>query len=191
MSSQSKILLLIAKLDTPRDTLAEEIIQKLENIGKPAVPYLLDSAQDEKAPRIRKWSLQALGAIGDIKGASVLMKALEHSQMTVKLHAIRGLARMKYKKAAKRIAKLLKDESGGIRVNAITSLIRLNDKSVAAEIVPVLEDSMWYVRQEACRACGHFKINKAKSKLLVLSKEDEKKAVRNAATEALKSLKAK
>lgn len=94
-----------------------------------------------------KWSLLALGSIGDKRAIPILMKALDHERMTVKLQAMSGLARMKHKAAAKCIASLLTDESGGVRGRALRTLIALNNKSVVSQIIPALEDPMWYIRQ--------------------------------------------
>jgi HEAT repeat protein len=179
---------LILKLDTSSDKKAEIVIRSLVKKGTLAVPFLIQSAKDMESPRIRKWSLQALGAIGDVRAAGLLIKALTDERMTVKLHALKGLGRMKYKKAIRPIAKLLTDESGGIRVNSLYALIQIGDPSVSRSIIKSLSDKQWYVRQTASEACGIFRYKKAKAKLLKLSKVDSKKAVREAAKNALISL---
>lgn len=178
---------LIKKLDTSSDKAAEKVIQQIILEGKSAVPLLMKAAKNKEAHRIRKWSLQALGAIGDKRAAPLLVEALKEDKMTIRLHAIKGLARMNYKKAAKKIAALsVNDESGGIRVNALYALTDLGDGSVGAQILKSLSDPQWYIRQAAATACGKLKISKAKKKLLELSTKDEKKAVRVAAQEALR-----
>ncbi len=188
MAGEKDILSLIAQLDTQGDIQAEIIIQKIKKIGKVTIPYLIDAAQDEKFPRVMKWSLLAIGAIGDEKGIPVLIKALNHERMTVKLQAISGLARMKHKLSAKKIELLLNDESGGVRGRAIKALIILNNISVVNSIPPLLNDSMWYIRQEACKACEHFKIESSIPILLELENSDEKMVVRAAARSALRKI---
>jgi HEAT repeat protein len=176
---------LIAKLDTQGDIAAEKIIAQLIIIGKAAVPALIQAAKDQSAPRIRKWSLQALGSIGDRRAAPVLMNALTDDRMTVKLHALKGLGRMKYKKSVKKITELLADKSGGIRVNALLTLMAIGDRSVLPQIQKCLSDPQWYVRQNACVACGLFGDQNSKAKLKKISLADERKAVREAAAMAL------
>ena len=176
---------LISRLDTQSDKAADKVIARLVQIGASTVPTLIKAAKNSKEPRIRKWSLQALGAIADKRGAPFLLDALKDGRMTVRLHALRGLGRMKFKKGAKSIAALLKDESGGIRLNALEALIKIGDRSVAPLIAKRLDDPQWYVRQSACVACGVLKIEKAKSKLKKLALGDERKAVREAAGLAL------
>lgn len=178
----------IKLLDTSSDKAAEKVIQTLVTIGKPAVPSLIKSAKDRKAPRIRKWSLQALGAIGDKRAAPLLIEALKDERMTVRLHAVKGLGRMKYKKGVKEIAGLLKDESGGVRVNVLYALMEIGDVSVSSQIQKTLSDPQWYVRQTAAVACGKFAIAKAKKTLSQLLKNETRKAVRVAAEEALAQL---
>ncbi len=179
---------LILKLNTQSDKKAEAIIKKLSKSRFAAVPSLMKAAKDLENPRIQKWSLQALGEIGDKKSAPLLLKALSDKRMNIRLHAIKGLSKMKLKRAAKSIALLLNDESGGIRVNALYALINLNDSSVLEKIRKSLSDPQWYVRQNACRACGHFRYKRAFKTLVKLAKSDAKKAVRAAAQKALRDL---
>lgn len=187
--SVSKIPELILKLDTSSDKIAEKIIKQILVFRTKAVPQLMRAAQDETKPRIRKWSLQALGAIGDNKAAPLLIDALNDERMTVRFHALKGLGRMKYKKGSKKIATLLNDPSGGVRVSALHALMNIGDSSTGPQIQKSLSDPQWYVRQIACEACGQFSLDKAKKKLQQLSKSDERKAVRTAALEALSKFK--
>jgi HEAT repeat protein len=186
--SIAKIESLIRKLDVAGDLTAEKVIAQLVKVGKPAVPPLLSAAKNEEERRIQKWSLQALGQIGDKRGAGVLIASLKDERMSVKLHALRGLGKMKLKKSAKSIVPLLKDESGGIRVNALYALMAIGDASVAPALRRALGDEQWYVRQNACVACGLFKDKKARARIATLAKTDERKAVRSAAEEALRRI---
>lgn len=79
---------LISKLNTQSDKAAEKVIGKLVEIGASAVPALIEAASNPKSPRVRKWALQALGAIGDKRGAPLLIEALRDERMTVRLHAL-------------------------------------------------------------------------------------------------------
>ncbi|MEK7357123.1 MAG: HEAT repeat domain-containing protein [Bdellovibrionota bacterium] len=72
----SDLEVLILRLNTSSDRTAAAVIAKLVELGKPAVPRLIEAATDETKPRIRKWSLQALGAIGDARAAGLLMNSL-------------------------------------------------------------------------------------------------------------------
>lgn len=75
----------------------------------------------------------SMGSIKDKKAAPLLIDALKDSRMTVKLHSIKGLGRMKYKKGVAAISRLLRDESGGIRVNALYALIELGINRYSAK----------------------------------------------------------
>lgn len=185
----AKIDKLISGLDLRGDIAAEKVIQKLCAIGKECVPPLIAAARNEELPNhARQWSLLALGAIGDLRGAPVLLEALRHRNMPMRLQALKGLRRMRLKKASGRIAKLLSDSSGGIRVNAISALAELGDARSGAGVIKALKDPQWYVRQNACVACGKLGLLKAKPLLRLLEKKDEKKAVRVAAGTALSEL---
>ncbi|WP_374080345.1 HEAT repeat domain-containing protein [Bdellovibrio bacteriovorus] len=187
--STTTLSTLIEMLDTQSDKAAEKIITKLVGVGKGAIPRLMEAAKNDQKPRIQKWALQALGAIGDKRAAPLLLNALDDERMTVRLHALRGLGKMKYKKGTKKISVLLlNDESGGIRVNALYALMAIKDPSILPQIQKSLSDPQWYVRQNACVACGILNATKAKPKLKKMSNSDERKAVRNAALEALSKI---
>jgi HEAT repeat protein len=183
-----KIEGLILQLDTAGDRVAEAVIARLVKLGSSAVPLLIKAACNGDEPRIRKWSLLALGSIGDRRAAPVLMESLGEERMNLRLNAVRGLARMKYKPAAAKIAKLLRDESGGIRVNALYALQTLGARQFASQVQKCLKDPQWYVRQEACVACGAFRTSRARGELSKLAVGDQRKAVRVAAAAALKKL---
>lgn len=65
---------IIQQLDTSSDKAAGAAIAKLIKIGRHAVPDLMKAAKNKDQPRIRKWSLQALGAIGDKRSALLLSR---------------------------------------------------------------------------------------------------------------------
>ncbi|MCO5144319.1 MAG: HEAT repeat domain-containing protein [Oligoflexia bacterium] len=163
----------IQKLNTSSDHAAEKTIQQLVKKKILAIPLLVEAAKDSKKPKIQKWSLEALGAIGDKKSAKLLISALKDERMTIRLHALRALGRMKYTKAAPQITKLLNDSSGGIRLNALQTLLKLKkcpDKNI---IIVLLKDPQWYIRQYACIACEEFKITKAIPKLVGIYKKEK------------------
>lgn len=179
---------LLSRLDTSSDHSAEKVIARLVKVGKAAVSALLKAARDESRPRVRKWSLQALGSMGDKRAVPLLVGALRDERMTVRLHALKGLARLRARKAARPVARLLKDESGGIRVNALYTLVALGDASVGAAVVRCLADPQWYVRQAAAEACGELGLVVARAKLRALVAKDKRKAVKSAAKAALAKL---
>ena len=179
---------LILQLDTAGDIAAEQVITQLVKIGPKAIPDLIKAAQDPSKPRIRKWSLLALGTIGDLSVSPILTNALRDERMTVKLCAMQGLARMNDKSAASHIVLLLTDQSAGVRVNAIGALIKLNDAITASQIAPLLKDPMWSVRLYVCKAVKHFQLKETLKTLQNLAAHDPKTAVRNAATAALENI---
>ncbi|MEK7691097.1 MAG: HEAT repeat domain-containing protein, partial [Bdellovibrionota bacterium] len=101
------------------------------------------------------------------------------------LHAIRGLMRMKLKRATRHLRPMTADPSGGIRVNALQALTELSAKAAAPEFIRALLDEQWYVRKQAAVACGKLRIRSSYQVLQTLAKNDQKKAVREAAITSL------
>lgn len=179
---------LVARLNTSRDTLARETIQKLKLIGKRAVPVLIDAAQNSTNPRIRKWALSGLGELKDKQGFKVLVHALKDPQMTIRLHATRALGKLGDRRAGRHLMNLLSDKSGGIRINVIDAIASLSYRPAETKIIPLLKDKKWYVRQHAAIALGIFKSRKASSALKNILKTEKRKAVVIAIKTTLKKI---
>lgn len=154
---------LIDQLDTRGDKAAEKVIRKLARHGKRAVPGLMKAAKDTSRPFVRKWSLQALGAIGDPRAASLLITALKDERMTVRLHAV--------------------------RVGVVLALKSIGAKPVLPRLRKALEDPAWYVRQNAAVVIGELKDKASVAALKRLVENDPKKAVSNAAKAAVAKIK--
>ena len=123
---QNDIATLIKKLDTQSDTKALAAIQKLRDCGNAALQPLLEAAQDEGLPRIRKWALRALGGFNDAQAKKVLFAALRDERMSIRLQAVRGIRDLGDSKNGKVLIPLLTDESGGVRWNVAATLASLN-----------------------------------------------------------------
>lgn len=178
------MIALINRLDTPSDRVAEVAIRLLARKGRAAVPLLVAAARDHERPRVQKWSLEALGELR--AGASILIDSLGHPRMTVRLHAVRALGRMRHRPAVRALTKLLSDESGGIRVNVLQALTRIGKAPPIVSVLASLGDAKWYVRREACIMSGALRVRGARTKLGWLTQLDPHPAVRRAAEAALR-----
>lgn len=183
-----KIPSLIERLDVAGDIAAGKAILELARAGRSAVIPLLAAAADKERPRIRKWSLEALGAIGDKRALPVLTAALDDEMMNIRLHALRGLGHMRAAAAVGKIEKLVRDPSGGIRINAIHTLIKIGKKPKSSVIKNALADPQWYVQQAAAQAAGVFQLSALRPILKRISEENSRNAVRQAAKDALANL---
>lgn len=184
-SSKNSISKLMLTLDTSSDRIAEGVIRDLLKQKERALPLLLQAAQNKSAPRLRKWSLQALGAIGDPKAENLLIAALADSRMTVRLHAVRGLQRMKSTKALRAVSRLIADPSGGVRSNALEFLADVGGRTMAPVVQKALLDPKWYIRQRGCVLLGKWGVPRGGTLLRKIATTDPSKAVRVAAETAL------
>lgn len=179
---------LIEGFETRSDRAAEAVIAKLAKVGPEVTLALLKAARNPRRPFVRKWSLQALGVVGDSRARGVLIAALRDERMTVRLHAIRGLGRMGGSKAVAPLISCLADDSGGIRMNALQSLGALKAKLPPRVLLKVLEDPKWYVRQMACRLSASSVSATVGRRLRLLAERDPRQAVRTEARAALERL---
>lgn len=149
----SKVKALIQALDTSRDTVAHEVIAQLVKIGRRALVPLLNSAESDASPKVRKWALEALGELGAQEAIPLLERALKHEKMTVRFHAVHGLKKAGAKATFRKIAKLLKeDESGGVRMASLEALVSLKGPALSAALKQALQDPKPYIRKAAQKA---------------------------------------
>ena len=179
----------LASLNTNSDRKAAHAIRRLQPHKKEALPVLRKMARDPKLPLTRKWSLEALGALGDRSVGRLLVAALSDPRMTVRLHALRGIAKLRYARASRSVAKLIHDPSGGIRVNALHCLIAIGATQEGRAIRHGLKDPKWYVRQIAAKACGELRVRSSARDLSTLLNTENRAAVIAEARSALGALK--
>ena len=94
----TNIKLLMDVLKSENGANRQKARKSLVALGKPAVPSLIRALQNSKLDQVRWEAAKALGAIGDTRAISPLVKVLEDSDPDVAWLAAEGLR--KFKKAA-------------------------------------------------------------------------------------------
>jgi HEAT repeat protein len=150
-------------LEKYRD-LAEPSKKTLIEMGKDAVPYLLDKLDTQDAREM--WTLiEILGKIGEPAVAPLIDSLKSENKDVVKL-ASRILGDIKDKRAVPPLIELLDKEDFNTRSYACESLGKIGDTTSFTHVSFCLKDSVEVVRKSAAVALGKLKDKRAISYLV-------------------------
>jgi len=145
-------------LEKYRD-LAEPSKKALIEMGKDAVPYLLDKLSTQDAREM--WTLiEILGKIGEPAVVPLIDSLKSKSKDVVKL-ASRILGDIKDKRAVPPLIELLDKEDFNTRGYACESLGKIGDTTAFTQLSFCLKDSVEVVRKSAAVALGKIKDTRA------------------------------
>lgn len=117
------------------------------------------------SPRAQSAVLDALGQMGGTD-VSLLLRALEHEDASVRQSAVEALARQRVRAVAPRLVDLLRDPAPGVRKAAASALAHLWDARATPTLMERLEDASPLVRRSAAYALGARRIRMALPALL-------------------------
>ncbi len=144
--------------DDSRDSASE-----LEDIGKPAVPYLLKALKSESAD-VRGCVIQILCTmnvlhdIDQVAACREIVPLLDDADDNVRAQAARALGLMGERRAVKRLIELLKDSNKWVRQQAAGALGDLRETGAAGPLIEVLEtDNDYMTRSHAAEALGELR----------------------------------
>lgn len=185
--------LYIQQLKTANEQQRSGLIESLVSLGKPAVPGLIDTLQNQD-PVVRNAAAVALGKIGKDAAAAVpaLKNALDDKDFQVRSSAMQALSFIDKKAIVPFLIGELSSEQEWERYSATHALRTFGKEAVAA--VPALiktikEDKDSWVRTSATTALGSIgKDARAAIPTLINSLQDRDEKVRYGAAYALGSI---
>src|SRR4028118_767336 len=187
-ANPKEIASLIEKLKTNDERELDAAIEKLGEIGEPAIPALMAALQDKNL-QVRRSAADVLRQIGR-PAIPALAKALKNSDAGVRRDAASALGDIgaEAKTALAQLVPLLKDSDAKVRSSAASALesIGAEAKIALPQLVPLLKDSDAKVRSSAASALGSLGAE-AKTALpqLVPLLKDSDAHVRKSAASAL------
>ena len=129
--------------------------ERLRNLGKAAVEYLLPALEDE-SPAVRRGVLHALRGIGDRKALPAILPLTKDKDPTVRTAAVEALGSLGTEEEIGLLTALLKDPEPSVRAAAIAALGRLAAERALPSIEPLLADVDAAVRGTAAFALGLY-----------------------------------
>ncbi len=163
----------------------EESIDKLVEIGLPAVPYLctrintdnvmerialvntltrigepaldeLHRALEREEGKAKDLAMKIIARIGSEKSFHIFKKALDNPKWAFRSNAAAGLGKIKTEESREILPQLLKDEDDYVRLMALLSLADMADDKIIKRIVDMMDDQSFIVRFGAAEVAADY-----------------------------------
>ena len=160
ISNGSAVPTLIAALKN-RDYMGARVAVALEEIGKPAVPALVDALTQSRKDTHRYSAAELLGKIGDKSAVRALCDALKDKDEYVRGNAAKSLGQIGDKSAVSWLNDTLKDSKIRVRKYAAEALGKIGDQAAVPALVEALgdsEDQVCYIATEALVRIGELAV---------------------------------
>ncbi len=166
---------------------------KLRKIGKPALPQLIEAAQDKR----KDWRLRCnlVGMLGYDKQfqspqvTKLIGKIVQNKEENkiIRSLAIDIINHTKNKEMVEPLIKISEDKTEPfiVRSRATFALGRLGDKRAVEPLIKVFKDEKWDLQCDAADSLGLLKDKRAVEPLLIALKSDKDRIVRDYAAVAL------
>ncbi len=179
--------ILVSMLEEEDPGLRQSIISTIFEIGKPAIPYLIDAL---KYPNkiIQNNAAKILSEIGDISISAEILNILKDERGQARAVAIDVLSGIKNFWSLEYIREFLSDPDPTVRTAAARALGNLEDKLSIDLVLSLLSDNSENVRKTATEALSKFNDVRVCDALWQTGLNDESPNVRNSAMYALKKI---
>ena len=168
--------------DTDR-AVRQAAIGALTAIGEPSVPVLGLCLSDPQ-PDVQEAASSVLAAIADERVLTPLIDALVNHDWIVRMHALKGLGRIKDARAIGPMIPLLQDKVKAVREEATIALAEIGDAALPS-LLEALKHPEWLVRLHAVEALGKSRSADAVEPLLWVLFNDHDQAIREDVVRAL------
>ena len=127
MPREEEIKGLIKDLSHKKPLRRVDAMNRLVEIGEPAIPHLIKALRNENEParRVAAW---ALGEIGDVDAVPHLIKALKGKNWNVRQDAAVALGKIGHLDAVRPLIKTLEDKNEYVREDAAWALGKIGKK---------------------------------------------------------------
>jgi HEAT repeat protein len=127
------------------------LIRKLSADPSSAFALLKEIIHGNYSPSIQRWAFEGLSVCSKRRALPLLRNGIKSPHMSVRLHALLGIAEFNDSKLASDLRPLLRDESGGVRLNALCIIEKMKPRWLRLEATKALQDEKSYIRQKAKR----------------------------------------
>jgi HEAT repeat protein len=179
--------ILISMLEEENTGIKQSIISTIFEIGKPAIPYLIDAL---KYPNkiIQTNAAKILSEIGDASISTDILNILKDERGQARVVAIEVLSGIKDFWSLEFIREFLSDSDPNVRATAARALGNFEDKLSIDLLLSLLSDNSEIVRKTATEALSKFNETRVCDALWQTGLNDESPDIRNSAMYALKKI---
>jgi HEAT repeat protein len=179
--------ILVSMLESENTNLRQSIISTILEIGKPAIPHLVDALRYPNKI-VQTSAAKILSEIADASISTDILNILKDERGQARVVAIEVLSGLKDFWSLEYIREFLSDSDPNVRTAAARALGNLEDKLSIDLLLSLLTDSSESVRITTAEALSNFNETRVCDALWQTGLNDESPNVRNSAMYALKKI---
>jgi HEAT repeat protein len=179
--------LLVSMLDEKDTELKQSIISTLMEIGKPAIPYLIDALRFPNVS-VQKGAAKILAEIGDASISVDILNLLKDTSSSVRTVVLEVLSGIKDLWSLTYIREFVNDPEPNVRATTARALGNFEDKLSIDLLLSLLTDNDATVKIAAIEALSKFNDSRVCDSLWQVTLQDNNQKVRDAAISSLKKI---
>lgn len=145
---------LITRIDHDNATLRQSAMDELVQIGRPAVPILMETLTSDSVGN-RAFASLILGRIGDRRAVEPIIWVLSTDHWFARRVAIVALGFLKDERAIEPLVRMARDPDERVRAELATSISAFADARAVITIIRLQSDPSEKVREQANRGAGY------------------------------------
>ncbi len=146
---------LCTRLDTNNVMERIALVDTLTRIGQPAVDELHRALEREEG-KAKLLSMKIIAKIGSEKSLQVFKNALNSTEWAFRSNAAAGLGKIKGDEAREILLDMLDDRDDDVRLRALLSLADMADEKIVERLVDMLDDPSYIVRFGASEVIADY-----------------------------------
>jgi HEAT repeat protein len=108
-----------------------------------SVETLMLTARQDPDTQVQRIAVRTLAQIGDRRALPLFVETLQSGDISLRLHAIDGLANSRANQAVRPLIDLLADSKATVRANAARALADLGDEAAVAPVKQEMRRAWW------------------------------------------------
>lgn len=168
-----------------RETIVEDLLNAIENMGEPVVEPLIEALRD-KEKTVRKYSAIMLGNLKDVRAIEELGMTLYDLHDEVSLIAAESLAQIG-EASIPVLTEALAHPEMSVREHAVIGLGKIQNERVIPFLIEMLKDPGRDVKKQAMQVLGNFKNELARSALQEIASNSSDREFYNLAKQILET----
>jgi HEAT repeat protein len=183
--ARAVIPLIHALRDTDR-SVRDAATRALMTIGHASIEPLIECLKDTNTT-VQECAAAILSNVGNHQVVDAFVEILGSPNWIVRMHAAKGLGRIRDVRAVAPLIPLLQDKVKAVREDAAKALAEIGHAAVP-DLIPLLKHSEWLVRLHTVEALGQIKSRSSVEPLLFVMFNDPDVSVREDAARSLGSI---
>ncbi len=133
----------------PGEILQEAMIDDIVSGSANGCKVFIALWNGQHSVSVQRWAIRGLGKYRSPEVSEILLKAMEHRAMTIRLHAIHAVRESGDRALGAALLRLVDDPSGGIRMNVLDAIVSMKITGYEKILQRYVHDSKPYIVKRA------------------------------------------